>query len=66
MDGQSRSIPWPPRVESLLDGNDIWEKIPLLFFVVNIPAAEHRIVGSVDSLHHAIIYTEELTRLLVA
>ncbi|TAQ84962.1 hypothetical protein B7494_g6713 [Chlorociboria aeruginascens] len=62
MDGRSRSTPWP--VELLLDGDGFWEKIPLLFFIVNNLAEEHRIFGSVNSLDQAIGYAKELTKVL--
>jgi len=66
MDNQSCSTPRPPGVDSLLDGDNSWEKISLLFFVINILEAEHRISGSVDYLDQAIVYAEELTKVLAA
>jgi len=66
MDNQSCSTPRPPGVDSLLDSDNSWEKIFLLFFVINILEAEHRISGSVDYLDQAIVYAEELTKVLAA
>jgi len=66
MDNLSCSTPRPSGVDSLLDGDNSWEKTSLLFFAINILEAEHKISGSVDHLGQTIIYAEELTKVLAA